>query len=423
MTFRDWQQLSPTAAAREVHHRVKTRLSPAQQRAVLAFLRPEEELATLLEAAPRSGALAGIPYFTKDLFDVAGLPTLAGSTFLSEVRPIPKNDGALTRSLAAAGAVLAGKTHLHEFAYGVTGENPHYGDCEHPHFPGRTTGGSSSGSAAAVAAGIVPLATGSDTGGSVRLPAAFCGLFGYRGVPKEPWIRDAFPLAPRFDTAGWFTTSAEDMRIALAALLNLRTSTRAPHGVALELPGLDPDVSAAFRVAAARLAPPPDGATRMDLTNTFAAAGEAYNTIAICEAWEVHKTWAERFRDRYDPAVWQRLNRVHALTPEEIDRATVGRIGIELLWSSFFLNFDFLVLPASPSAAFTKAECTPANRKRILALTAPASLGGYSVLTLPVPLPSGLTTGIQVVINYSESPVLDWVLNRWEQTSAPLAST
>src|SRR3954464_13523162 len=198
MTFREWQALTPEKAAREVHERVKKRLPKPQQRAAIALLLSRDELTARFKAAPRGTPLGGVPFFAKDLFDFAGGPTRAGSTFLESVRPTPKHDGAFARTLRAAGAVFVGKTHLHEFASGVTGENPHYGDVEHPRFPGRTTGGSSSGSAAAVAAGIVPFATASDTGGSVRLPAAFCGIFGYRGVPHDPWIADAFPLSPSF---------------------------------------------------------------------------------------------------------------------------------------------------------------------------------------------------------------------------------
>src|SRR5688500_4691761 len=178
MTFREWQELTPSAAARELHRRVAALLPPVQQRAVIAHLFTEDELATRFAAAPAGSPLARVPFLVKDLFDVGGLPTFAGSTFLPEVRPTRAHDGAFVHAFANAGGVIAGKTHMHEFAYGITGENPNYGDCEHPHFPGRTTGGSSSGSAAAVAAGIVPLALGSDTGGSVRVPAAFCGLFG-----------------------------------------------------------------------------------------------------------------------------------------------------------------------------------------------------------------------------------------------------
>ncbi len=148
MTFRDWQQLTPEQAAHEVPTRARATLSIAQQRAVIAWICPPEELVSRFRAARRDAPLGGVPFFAKDLVDFAGPPTFAGSTFLPEVRPAGVSDGAFARGLHAAGAVFAGKTQLHEFAYGVTGENSHYGDCEHPRFPGHTTGGSSSGSAA-----------------------------------------------------------------------------------------------------------------------------------------------------------------------------------------------------------------------------------------------------------------------------------
>src|SRR3954468_2681182 len=138
MTFRDWRELSPAAAAREVHQRVDSRLNAQQRRAVMATLPSENDLAPAFAAAPRAGPFGGVPYFVKDLFDVAGLPTFAGSSFLPEVRPTPPRSSSLIRALSDQGAVLAGKTHTHEFAYGITGENPHFGDVQHPRFPTRT---------------------------------------------------------------------------------------------------------------------------------------------------------------------------------------------------------------------------------------------------------------------------------------------
>ena len=413
MTFSEWRQLPPAAAAREVHRRVESRLSPAQHRAAIARLEPEDALAEKFAAAPRGTPLSGVPFFAKDLFDVAGLPTFAGSTFLPEVRPTPTRDSNLVSAVRAAGAVLAGKTHLHEFAYGITGENPHYGDCEHPRFPGRTTGGSSSGSAIVVGAGIAPLALASDTGGSVRVPAAFCGLFGFRLTPRDRWISDAFPLAPSFDTAGWFTAQAADLRETLDALVGRRTSQREPRGCYLELPGLDADVAAACAAAAHRIALPAEPIVRADLLRGFASALDTYNVIVAVEAWDAHKTWAERFRTRYDPAVWQRLNRVHALAPAQIEAAQLALATLQMLWTQFFLTYDFLVLPATPCPALTKADCTLANRSRLLALTTPVSLGGLPVLSVPVPLPSGLTSGLQIVVNHPQSPAVNWALEQF----------
>lgn len=411
MTFQEWRALSPGAAARELHARVG-RLSSAQQRAALADLCDKNQLATRFAATPRDRPLGGVPFLAKDLFDVAGLATRAGSTFLPEVRPVPTQDSALIRAFAEIGGICAGKTQMHEFAYGITGENPHFGDCEHPRFPGRTTGGSSSGSAAAVAAGIVPLALGTDTGGSVRVPAAFCGLFGFRLTPGDAWIADAFPLARSFDTAGWFTANAADLRTVLAALVGLPPAGHPPRGCYLEPSGLDPEVAQACRRAAERFAPMADAAARDHLLTGFSRAIETYTTIVAAEAWTVHQPWADRYRARYDPAVWQRLLRARALSRAEIDVARRDLEAVRQLWTTFFQTYDFLVLPASPTPALTKAECTLENRLRILALTAPASLGGLPVLTIPVPLAAGLTTGLQIVVQHPKSPVIDWALRR-----------
>ncbi len=414
MTLRDWQALSPASAAAEIHRRARTVLSPAQQRAVLAWLCPEPELAARFAAAARGGPLGGVPFFAKDLFDFPGTPTFAGSTFLPEVRRTPPAGGAFALALAAAGAVFAGKTHLHEFAYGITGENPHYGDVDRPGFPGRTTGGSSSGSAAAVAAGLVPFALGSDTGGSVRVPAAFCGLFGLRLTPHEPWIADAFPLSPTCDTAGWFTRTTADLRSTIAALLPppRPAGPAAPRGLYLPLPGLDGDVALACREAAARFAPLADSVAAETLERAFAPTLEAYHTIVAREAWAVHAAWAERFRDRYDPVVWPRLQRAHTLAPEHHRAADATLLAVRAAWRAYFGSYDFLLLPASPCGAPTKPECTPELRSRLITLTAPASLGGQPVLTVPVPLPSGLTTGLQLVVPDLTSPALAWALDR-----------
>ncbi|MDP3071899.1 MAG: amidase family protein [Opitutaceae bacterium] len=418
MTIRDWQQLSPPAAAGEIHRRAQANLRPEQQQAVLAWLRPESELAAALAAAPRDTPLAGTPFLAKDLFDVAGVPTRAGSTFLPEVRPTPAHDSALVAALTQRGAVVAGKTHMHEFAYGITGENPHYGDCEHPNFPGRTTGGSSSGSAAAVAAGIVPLALGSDTGGSVRVPAAYCGLYGFRLTPRDAWVRDAIPLSPSYDTAGWFTATAADLRAVNDALLGPTTVTREPRGCYLEMPGLDPDVSDACRTAAASFTAHATREVAEQLLRGFAPGVETYNTTVALEAWDYHRPWAERYRERYSAGVWQRLNRSHTITAAQRVAAEADTSAVRALWAEYFLTHDFLILAASPTAAPTKTESTLEHRMRILALTAPASIGGLPVLTIPVPLPSGLTTGLQIVVQESLSPVVNWMLKRCRQEPA-----
>ena len=415
LSVADWRAIAhrdPAAAAHEVHRRVAALLSPAQQRACLAVVVDEAPLAAAFAAAHANAPLAGVPYFLKDLFDLAGYPTRAGSSFLADVRPVPASDAAMVQALRAVGAVCAGKTHLHEFAYGISGENPHYGDCEHPHFPGRTTGGSSSGSAAVVAAGIVPFAIGTDTGGSVRTPAAFCGLYGFRMTPGHAWIADAFPLAPSCDTAGWLTRTAADLLEVNGALLGLGTSRREPRGCYLEFGKLDPDVASACRETAARLCAPADPATHGQLADAFEGAAFAYLVITSAEAASEHADWLDTHRARYSPTVWQRLDRGRHWFESESVAAEARRRFIRHTLISYFLTFDFLVLPATPCPALTKAECDQSHRERVLTLTAPASLAGLPVLSIPVPLPSGLTAGLQVIVNSVQSPVIPWALQR-----------
>lgn len=417
VTLADWQSLSrrdPAAAARTFRRQLG-RLSADQTRALLAWEASECDLARDLAVAP-AGALAGVPYLLKDLFSVAGVPTRAGSTFTPDILPIPRSDGRMVQTLKAAGAALAGKTHLHEFAYGLTGENAHYGDVEHPAHPGRTSGGSSSGSAAAVAARLVPLAIGTDTGGSIRVPAAFCGLYGLRLSPRESWIADAFPLAPSFDTVGWFTAHAADMITVTSALIGMRTAERAPRGCSLDFAALgqaaDQEVVSAFSRSAACLTEPAEASTAADILHSLAGAPDTYAILQSTEAYAVHAAWLDEHRARYEPAVWQRIDRGRHWTAAQLESAHFRHAVIKLMWTRFFLTFDFLILPATPFPALRKADCTLENRNRLLALTAPASLGGLPVLTLPIPLSNGLSTGLQIIVSDPLSPVIPWALAR-----------
>ncbi len=418
MSFAEWTQLSrsdPEAAALACRRRIAA-LPPDQQKAIFSWLPPPEELAaSLRRGLAAGGPLAGIPYLLKDLFSVRGVATRAGSAFLHDVRPAPTANGALVQALEQAGAALAGTTHLHEFAYGLTGENPHYGDVVHPGHPGRTTGGSSSGSAAAVAAGIVPLATGTDTGGSIRVPAAYCGLYGLRLTPHHAWIADAFPLSRRFDTAGWFTATPEDMLTAVTALIGRGESERPLHGVYLGFDGwmeADPDVARALGTAAERYAPAADSTTREELLAGFRGAVQAYAVLQSVDAFDIHRDWLDPLKPRYGAEVWQRIDRGRSWTDNDLDTAHIKLTAMHLLWSRFFLTFDFLVLPATPFPALTKVDYTLENRIRILTLTTPASLGGLPVLTVPVTLESGLTTGLQVIVSTPVSPAISWILAR-----------
>jgi 1-carboxybiuret hydrolase len=164
-----------------------------------------------------SGPLAGVPFAVKNLFDIEGLPTRAGSK-INVDGPKAKRDGALVRKLEAAGAILVGGLNMGEYAYDFTGENAHYGPSRNPHDPTRMTGGSSGGSGAAVASGEVPLALGSDTNGSIRVPASLCGLFGLKPTYGRLSRAGSFPFVDAFDHLGPLTRSAEDLALAFDAM-------------------------------------------------------------------------------------------------------------------------------------------------------------------------------------------------------------
>ncbi|HYC72697.1 MAG TPA: amidase [Opitutaceae bacterium] len=412
-SFAYWQSLSPAAASRELHRRVDA-LPDRLRRAAVAWVRPQAELEGALAAGGSRAPLRGVPFAVKDLFDLAGVPTYAGSTFLPDVRPTPARTARLVERLVELGAAPAAKSHLVEFASGLTGENPHYGDCPHPHFPDRLTGGSSSGSAALVAAGVMPLALGTDTGGSVRVPASWCGAYGFRLAPGDEFIRDAFPLAPTLDSAGWFAADAADMLATWRAVTGGGGPARPPRGCFLSLDELledaDPEVAHACSAAAQRLGPAADESAKAALLDSWRDAVDAYLGIGMTEAFAVHRAWLGPFKDRYDPVIWQRFIEAGTWPPQRIVRSRAAREHVRLVFHHFFQDYDFLVLPAVPSPAPRKAEATPELRRRVLALTAPASLAGLPVLTLPVPLPSGLTAGLQVIAKVPSSPAFSALL-------------
>src|ERR1700742_1833041 len=163
------------------------------------------------------GALCGVPYAVKNSFDVHGLRTLAGSRINAELPPASKDATAVER-MRQAGAILLGTLNMEEYAYGFTSENAHYGAVRNPHDTSRIAGGSSGGSAAAVAAGLVPLTLGSDTGGSIRLPAALCGVFGLKPTFGRLNRSGCFPLAASFDTVWPFARTVDDLAASCAVV-------------------------------------------------------------------------------------------------------------------------------------------------------------------------------------------------------------
>ena len=399
----DWREYALTRGPRMAAEAFLLRLgglSAGEQRAALCGLPTVPELIRRFEAAwpRREAALGGVPFLTKDLYFRAGEATFAGSTFLpEEIGPARATSTLPAAFEADAGAVEAGRTQLNEFAFGLTGENPHFGDCPHPARADLLAGGSSSGSAFAVARGLVPFALATDTAGSIRVPCGYCGVWGLRLTPDVAPVGDLFPLAPGYDAPGWIARSAKDLRQVSAAVLG----EPPPAGAGLWAGdlglGVPPEVLAAQRETALRAGAQEDPAASELLRMACAAAAEAYPVLGGHAAARVHAAWLERRRAAYDPVVWERLDAGRRRSAEELRAAEGVRARVADAFRTVFRRHHFVALPATFGPAVSKAAADAAHRRRLLALNAPASLAGLPALAAPARLPGGLTAGVQFV--------------------------
>lgn len=399
-TISQWRALaesSPVTLAQQWQQQLDE-IPPQTRRAALIDVTTAEALADAMKKTSDKGFLSGVPFLAKDLFGLAGKPMRAGSTFLDKLIKPPSTDASLIKALSDAGAICAGRTQLVEFAYGLTGENPHYGDCPHPHLPNALAGGSSSGSAWAVGKGLVPFALGTDTAGSIRVPAAFCGVYGLRLVPGQ-WTEGVFPLAPSVDTVGWLTRNAEDMKVLCNRWFS--QTNKSNKGRALYLPDLVPFELPALRAAcgtlAVRIHAEQDPELTRWLSHGFSGAARAYFILTSAEAAQVHAPWLDLKRQEYDPVVWARLDQGRRWTPAEIEQATEVRERIRARMQSLFESYDALILPVTPIPSPGKNAMNDTMRQSLLSLNTPVSLAGLPALTVPAMLGDGRSGGLQVI--------------------------
>lgn len=369
------------------------------------------------------GPLHGIAVGVKDLIDVQGLPTRCGSHVLDDAPPADA-DAPVVAALRAAGAVVVAKMHTQEFAHGPTGDAAATGPAHNPHDPTRITGGSSSGSAAAVAAGYLPLALGTDTGCSVRTPAALCGVVGLKPSYGRLSTRGVFPLAESLDHVGFLTTDVAAAQLAWGVLggppgsgtriAGLRVGVLVDDYWRAADPAIDPWPAAAVEVLAAAGAEPVP--VRTPMIEELVAA---YPVIVGNEAYATHAAWlAERPQD-YQPLIRERLlgfadrpaaeyigaQRTRRRLADDLRAALDGAQGG---------GVDVLVLPttrirATPiGAATTRIDGAEVEvRPALLALNSPFNLTGWPAVSVPAPV-DGLPIGVQVVgVRLAERGVLD----------------
>ncbi|MCC7100911.1 MAG: amidase [Rubrivivax sp.] len=344
--------------------------------------------------------LAGGTFAAKDNFDVAGLPTAAGLRALARTAA---RDAAVVARLRAAGLHCLGKLNMHPMALGATNHNPDYGDCFHPAHPGYTAGGSSGGSAAAVAAGLCGIALGSDTMGSVRIPAAYCGVVGFKPGHEILGLDGVVPLSRLLDHAGLLARRVEDIVAALRI-----TAPHAPEAPARRGPwrvgvlqnaaehGATPAVLAAWEAALARLAGDSIECVPVRLQGLDLGAVRRAGLL-LCEA-ELQPLLADlvaRQPQALPADLLAMMRYIERKSAVDLGRAlaTVAQAG-ELL-DALTAPFDALLLPTAPQAAFRMDAPVPANQADFTAL---ANMNGAPAISLPLPVgPDALPVGLQAI--------------------------
>lgn len=394
-----------------------------------AALAAAADLDRRLAAKEPAGPLAGVPVALKDLIDQEGRPTTCGSAFY---RQVAAASAAVVRRLEAAGAVVLGRTGLHEFAFGFSSENHWWGPVRNPWDPATSPGGSSGGSAAAVAAGLSPVGIGTDTGGSVRVPAALCGLVGLKPTHGRVPLTGVFPLAPSLDTVGPLTRTVGDAALVYAVIAGADPAdawsedrpVRVPAGpvdlsrcrFAVPLPWaahpLSPEVRDGFRLAL-------EGLTRQgavieqvhapDLDPPGLAEAAMYPEVA-----RIHREWMHSHPERYGPEVRRRLERALAVGAAEHAAGLAWRSRVRRALDGLVTRFDAVLTPTT--AVLRKeigeeqvtTEEGPMGYRRALSIFATlVNHGGHPALALPLAAPAAVPTG--------PPPSLQLIGPRWEE--------
>ena len=396
------------------------------------------------------GPLHGIPYGAKDIFETAGVRTTHGSSFFSDFVP-DRNAEAITR-LKDAGAIMLGKTLTHEFAAATTTINPHYGTAHNPWNPERITGGSSGGSAAAVAAGLCAFALGSDTGGSIRQPAALCGIVGFKPTHGRVSLVGVCPNVLTFDHVGPMTSSARDAALVLQALAGHDPRDAMSRDV--PVPDYTHDWPLGLRGRRLVLCPDFYMASEVDAevdrafvaaVDVFRALGakvdtvrfpngkrltELFPSISGPEFAEFHRPFFEKNPDGYGASVRERLDWSFRITSDEYVRALRERELLRREVAAFFRDADALLLPSMPCAAPPIATLkAKVNGKELPCMwihrpfQSPHNLTGCPAVSLPMGFDGeGLPLSLQIVgPEWSDGKVLS-IADAYEASTPELRS-
>ena len=381
-------------------------LSEARQR-----IREQADLNAFISISEENGS--GTVVAVKDLIDVAGMVTTAGGIILPKVPAAA--DAPVIKHIRAAGCVVVGKANLHEFAYGVTSVNPHYGPVRNPHDPSRVAGGSSGGSAVAVATGMCDWAIGSDTGGSIRIPASLCGVVGFKPALGSIEIAGVIPLSHSLDTLG---PIAPDVASAAAAysMMSGESLTATPmNKPRLGVPAgwvtdLDDETARTWKLVSHDV-PEVDFVARDDLFR-------AGLTILLVEAAAFHRRWAAECPEKYGADVIALIRRGLEILAVDFEEALTALPRLRRQAQHAMEGLDALLLPTTAIVA-PPINAAGEVREPLARFTRPFNTTGQPVVSLPGPS-AGLPVGIQVAGNTNAETLgaALWLEREWKRLSA-----
>lgn len=396
-------------------------------------------ITVLADAQPAGeGPLFGIPIAVKDLYDTQGVRSTSGSKFFAD--HIPAEDGTVVAKIKQAGAAIIGKTNTHEIALGVTNNNPHYGACRNPWDTARTPGGSSGGSAAAVASGMALAALGTDTGGSIRIPAALCGVTGLKPTYGRVSLRGILPLSWNLDHAGPLTRSVRDAALMLKVMSGydeldpasqpsdstdfinaLRVGVhgkRIAFAVGAFIEEADAEVLQAVRDAARVLRS--NGAVVTELNADFLReAAQANALMTQADGAAFHRERLKEHPDWFGADVRLRLETGAAFTSSEYALARRTQAEVKRRFELLFQEYDALILPTTPiPAPLLEGENAVERARQLTRFTAPFNLSGLPALSIPCGFTrERLPIGLQIVARaWDEGTVLS-VGNSYQQAT------
>jgi len=370
-----------------------------------------------------AGPLRGLTFAAKDVFDVAGHRTGNGNPVWLETHPPAARTASVVQRLLAAGASMVGKTHTDELTYSINGENVHYGTPINPRAPGRIPGGSSSGSAAAVAGGLVDFALGTDCGGSVRIPASYCGIYGVRTTHGLVPVDGVIDLAASFDTVGWFARDPA-MTPRVGDVLLPATSDFVPQRLliaadAFALVGAETAAALAPAVTRLKALLPDHRDVSVYNSDDPAVWSNIFRILQGDEIRRCHGDWIDAHKPNFGPGIAERFRWTRTIDTAEVERMRPLREDIAGHMTSLLGNDAVLCLPTAPGIApklATPAAELETFRGRAFALLCIAGLARLPQLSLPLAAVANCPLGLSLIApRGGDRGLLGWVAQKFSQ--------